>query len=58
MKYPNLGEMMTIQAKKWKNKPLIYFNEQVYTYMQVEKMANKAARMLKERGLKKGDRVA
>ena len=52
MKYPNLGEMMTIQAKKWKNKPLIYFNEQVYTYMQVEKMANKAARMLKERGLK------
>lgn len=58
MKYPNLGEMMTIQAKRWKNKPLIYFNNQVYTYMQVEKMANKAARMLKERGLKKGDRVA
>ena len=23
MKYPNLGEMMTIQAKRWKNKPLV-----------------------------------
>lgn len=57
MKYPNLAEMMTIQAKQWKNKPLIYFNDEVFTYMQVEKMANKAARMLKERGLKKGDRV-
>lgn len=57
MKYPNLAEMMTIQAKQWKNKPLIYFNNEVFTYMQVEKMANKAARMLKERGLKKGDRV-
>ncbi len=26
--------------------------------MQVEKIANKAARMLKEKGLKKGDKVA
>ena len=52
MRYPNLGEMMTIQAKRWKNKPLVYFEDKVYTYMQVEKMANKAARMLKEKGLK------
>ena len=58
MRYPNLGEMMTIQAKRWKNKPLVYFEDKVYTYMQVEKMANKAARMLKEKGLKKGDKVA
>ncbi len=58
MKYSNLGEMMTVQAKKWKNKPLIYFDDKIFTYIQIEKMANKAARMLKERGLKKGDRVA
>lgn len=58
MKYRNLGEMMTIQAKKWKNKPLVYFEDKVYTYAQVEKIANKAARMLKEKGLKKGDKVA
>mgnify|MGYP001086290533 FL=1 len=58
MRYPNLGEMMTIQAKRWKNKPLVYFEDKVYTYMQVEKIANKAARMLKEKGLKKGDKVA
>lgn len=58
MKYPNLGEMMSIQAKRWKKKPLVYFEDKVYTYIQVEKMANKAARMLKEKGLKKGDRVA
>ena len=32
MKYANLGEMMTIQAKRWTNKPLVYFNNQVYTY--------------------------
>ena len=50
MRYPNLGEMMTIQAKRLKNKPLVYFDDKVYTYMQVEKMANKAARMLKEKG--------
>ncbi len=49
MRYPNLGEMMTIQAKRWKNKPLVYFEDKVYTYMQVEKMANKAARMLRKR---------
>ncbi len=58
MKYSNLGEMMTIQSRKYKNKPLVYFNDEVYTYLQVEKMANKAARMLQEKGLKKGDRVA
>ncbi|MDE7315221.1 MAG: AMP-binding protein, partial [Mucispirillum sp.] len=58
MRYSNLGEMMTIQAKRWKNKPFVYFGDKVYTYMQVEKMANKAARMLKEKGLKKGDKVA
>ena len=39
MRYPNLGEMMTIQAKRWKNKPLVYFEDKVYTYMQVEKIA-------------------
>ncbi len=27
MRYPNLGEMMTIQAKRWKNKPLVYFED-------------------------------
>ena len=31
MRYPNLGEMMTIQAKRWKNKPLVYFEDKVYT---------------------------
>ena len=30
MRYPNLGEMMTIQAKRWKNKPLVYFEDKVY----------------------------
>ena len=30
MIYPNLGEMMTIQAKRWKNKPLVYFEDKVY----------------------------
>lgn len=58
MQYSNLGEMMTIQAKRLKNKPLVYFQDKIYTYMQVEKIANKAARMLKEKGLKKGDKVA
>lgn len=58
MKYPNLGEMMTIQARRWKNKPLVYFDDKVFTYSQVEKLANKAARMLKEKGVKKGDRIA
>ncbi len=58
MQYSNLAEMMTKQAIKWKNKPLTFYNDKVYTYMQVEKLANKVARMLKEKGLKKGDKVA
>lgn len=58
LKYNNLGQMLTVQAQKWKNKPLIYFNKDVYTYAQVEEEANKGARVLKSMGVKKGDRVA
>ncbi|MBQ3033824.1 MAG: long-chain-fatty-acid--CoA ligase, partial [Deferribacterales bacterium] len=38
--------------------PHIYFNKDVYTYAQVEDEANKGARVLKNLGIKKGDRVA
>ncbi len=58
LKYNNLGQMLTVQAQKWKNKPHIYFNKDVYTYAQVEEEANKGARVLKSLGVKKGDRVA
>ncbi len=58
LKFSNLGEMLTLQAEKWGKKPHIYFNDEVYTYAEVEEQANKGARVLKNLGIKKGDRVA
>ncbi len=58
LKFSNLGQMLTAQADKWEKKPHIFFNDEVYTYRQVENEANKGARALKNLGIKKGDRVA
>lgn len=58
MRYPNLAEMMSVQAQEWQNKPLAYLNDTVLTYAQAEEMSNKGARVLKKLGIQKGDRVA
>ncbi len=58
MKYSNLGEMLTSQAKVWKNKTFIYFNDEKYSYKQVDNMTNSGARVLAKMGIQKGDRVA
>lgn len=57
MKYPNLAEMMSIQAQNWGNKPLVYLDESILTYSDVEEMSNKGARVLQNLGIKKGDRI-
>lgn len=57
MKYPNLAEMMSIQAKTWGKKPLVIRDDWTLTYAQVEEASNKGARILKKLGIKKGDRV-
>lgn len=46
-------------AKKQPDKPFILFENQVYTYQDVDEQSNKAARALREHGrLKEGDTVA
>lgn len=57
MKYPNLAEMMSIQAKTWGKKTLVIRDSWMLTYAQVEEASNKGARILKNLGIKKGDRV-
>ncbi|MGA1846515.1 fatty acid--CoA ligase [Deferribacter abyssi] len=58
MEFKNLADMLTKNAKKFKNKKYLFFENQKYTYNQVNKLTNKCAHALLRLGLKKGERVA
>ncbi|PLX70964.1 MAG: long-chain fatty acid--CoA ligase [Denitrovibrio sp.] len=51
-------QCLETQAKKHARKKFLFFNEDTYTYSEVNKRANKLSALLSEKGLQKGDRVA
>ncbi|XP_063170210.1 long-chain fatty acid transport protein 2 [Candoia aspera] len=54
-----LLEVFGRRARRAPQKPLLLFQDEVYTYQQVERRSNQVARALREHaGLRQGDRVA
>ncbi len=54
----NLGATLTQAALKWPHKVGLVFEGRRWTFAQWNSQANKAAHAFRERGVKKGDRVA
>lgn len=50
-------ELLGQRAKYDKNQPFVYFNDEVLTFGQVEKIVNKTAKILTGLGVQKGDHV-
>jgi len=48
---------LELQTKKHKRKKYLFFNEDKYTYSDVNEMANRFAHLLLSKGVEKGDRV-
>ncbi|WP_164670205.1 class I adenylate-forming enzyme family protein [Virgibacillus doumboii] len=46
------------QAKKYKEKPFLYFEEEIISYEEMLNRVNKTAAWLEKKGIKKGDTVA
>ncbi|KAG5896525.1 hypothetical protein JTB14_020498 [Gonioctena quinquepunctata] len=53
-----LADLFQQNVKKHPNKPCILFEDQVWTFAQVEEYSNKIANTFKSHGYKKGDKVA
>ncbi|XP_018579796.1 long-chain fatty acid transport protein 4 [Anoplophora glabripennis] len=53
-----LADVFRQNVKKHPNKPCIVFEDQEWTFGQVEEYSNKIANLFKSHGYKKGDRVA
>ncbi|XP_066491719.1 long-chain fatty acid transport protein 2 isoform X2 [Tiliqua scincoides] len=51
-------EVFLQRARRTPGKPLLLFRDEVYTYEQVERRSNQAARALREQGLRQGEVVA
>lgn len=58
MEYRNLADMIQKQSERLKNKKCLFFEEQVYTYKQVNETSNRIANILLQQGVKEGDRIA
>jgi acyl-CoA synthetase (AMP-forming)/AMP-acid ligase II len=54
----NLGQMLTVNAKKFPHTIALKDNERAFTYPQTDKRVNKLAHSLLSLGLNKGDKVA
>ncbi|KAJ8970900.1 hypothetical protein NQ317_009052 [Molorchus minor] len=53
-----LADIFRQNVKKYPNKPCILFEDQEWTFAQVEDYSNKIANIFKSHGYKKGDKVA
>ncbi|XP_023020391.2 fatty acid transport protein 1 isoform X2 [Leptinotarsa decemlineata] len=53
-----IGDVFRQNVKKHPDKPCILFEDQVWTFAQVEEYSNKIANTFKSHGYKKGDKVA
>ena len=54
----NIGKIATKRAILTPDKPAIIFEDQPYTYKQMNDGSNRVAAFLKEKGIKKGDRIS
>lgn len=52
-----LGKIVEIQALNNKEKPCFYFEDQIISYQDLNKLANRAANWFLNMGIKKGDKV-
>jgi long-chain acyl-CoA synthetase len=57
MAYKNLADMLQKQTEKLKNKKCLFFENQIYTYNELNNKSNEIASILKSQGIKEGDRV-
>jgi non-ribosomal peptide synthetase component F len=55
--WPLLQEAVTAQAERWPETPAVVWGRQVLPYRDLETRANQLARMLRESGCRRGDRV-
>jgi long-chain acyl-CoA synthetase len=54
----DIGELFSLNAKRLKDKPAIYFQDQMLTYQQFDERTNKLSHALYSLGHKKGTRIA
>ncbi len=54
----NLRELVNNQAKKYKDKTFIYWEDITISYSQIDELTNKVANFLYDLGIRKGDKVS
>ena len=58
IEFDSIAEMFLTRVRENPDRPLVYYNDDVLTYAQVNGRANAVAHYLRERGVKKGDIVS
>ncbi|MDR2401594.1 MAG: AMP-binding protein [Deferribacteraceae bacterium] len=58
LEYNNLSELISKNALKYPDKPVIFFKDSIFTYSKVEEIVRHTAGVLYKNGVRFGDRVA
>lgn len=58
LEFESLAQMVMVRASETPDAPLVYYYDDMYTYAQINRRANRVAAFLKEQGVDKGDIVS